>query len=248
MCFSAEASFGVGAVLLPAGLYCVNGAVQYRVAYLPLGIIPIIFAIQQFAEGLVWVGLDHNYPALVEGSALIFLLFALSFWPFWMPFSVLFLEPRKPVRAALAVAAFLGLMFSLLLYVPLAQNAGRWLKVDVWYHAIQYDYSPLPAFSIMSKVRWELLYVTLVFSPLVVSTARRLKVFFLMLAASAAISHIVYWYAFVSVWCFIASVLSAQLCFFFSSLEEEAKRIENTSNTDQHNVALRGSTAPVRLT
>jgi hypothetical protein len=218
MCFSAAASFGAGAVLLPVGIYCMKRAVQQDVAYLPLSIIPIVFSVQQFSEGLVWFGLDHDNHRLVEGSSLLFLLFALSFWPFWMPFSVLFLERRSKVRVALALAALLGLTFSLLLCFPLTQNPDRWLKVVVWHHAIRYDYSALPGFGIMPQVCWEILYATLVFSPLVVSTARRLRVFFIMLAISAIVSHIACWYAFVSVWCFFAAVLSVQLCYFFSSL------------------------------
>src|SRR3954452_7547143 len=119
MCFSAEASFAASAALLPAGVYCVRAA-RKRSASLPLAVIPLAFSAQQFAEGLVWVGLGRGDPALVEGSSLAFLFFALAFWPFWVPFSVAFTTRRKVV---LAVAALLGLALGLVLYVPLAWNA-----------------------------------------------------------------------------------------------------------------------------
>src|SRR5437660_880334 len=60
MCFSAEASFGVSAVLLPAGLYCVRAAARKNPAYLPLALFPVLCSVQQFFEGLVWVGLGND--------------------------------------------------------------------------------------------------------------------------------------------------------------------------------------------
>src|SRR5438093_8369040 len=98
MCFSAEVSFTVAAVLLPAGVYCTSVAARKRPACLPLAIIPIVLSLQQFAEGQVWVGLARGENALVRVSSLAFLAAALGFWPFWVPFSMLFLENRRWVR------------------------------------------------------------------------------------------------------------------------------------------------------
>ena len=75
MCFSAEASFGITAILLPAGAYCVRSALQKNRALLTLAIIPVVFAIQQFCEGLVWIGIDQNNPALIRAPAFVFLYF-----------------------------------------------------------------------------------------------------------------------------------------------------------------------------
>jgi hypothetical protein len=69
-------------------------AMQKRRAYLPFAVIPVVFSIQQVSEGLVWIGIRHNDPALITPAALAFLFFALCFWPFWVPFGVLFLESR----------------------------------------------------------------------------------------------------------------------------------------------------------
>ena len=38
MCFSAEASFAVGAALVPAGIYCLKSAFQKRTALVPLAL------------------------------------------------------------------------------------------------------------------------------------------------------------------------------------------------------------------
>lgn len=221
MCFCAEASFAVGAVLLPAGIYCTRIAIRQQPAYLPLAVVPLVFSVQQFAEGLVWVGLGRNDAVLVKAAALLFLAFALAFWPFWIPFSVLCLEGRRWVKQCLGVAAVVGLAFGCMLYVPMALSADEWLRVGVEYHSIRYNLKGLPAFALAPHEWWDMGYAVLVLSPFaMVATNRRFTVFFFLVAASAAISLFVFWYAFVSVWCFFAAALSTQLGYIFSRLGE----------------------------
>src|SRR5438132_14411320 len=98
MCFSPEASFAVGALLIPAGLYCIRSASRKDRRFLGFALLPLLFGVQQLCEGLVWVGLEHDNMPLAKGAALLFLFFALFFWPFWVPFSVSFIEPRVATR------------------------------------------------------------------------------------------------------------------------------------------------------
>jgi hypothetical protein len=217
MCFSAEASFAAAAILLPAGAYCTRVAARERPASLTLAVIPFVFSFQQFSEGLVWVGLAQGDDALVTAASLAFLAFALGFWPFWAPFSVLFLERRRRVKWCLGAGALLGLALGCALYVPLAVNPKEWLTVGVVQHSIRYNLRGLPAFALAPHPWWDLAYGAAVLGPfLVASPGGRFAVFPLLLAASAAISLLVFWYAFVSVWCFFAALLSAQLCYAFS--------------------------------
>lgn len=88
MCFSANASFTAGTVLT------VIGAISVRKVRVPSQIffasIPIIFAIQQFSEGFLWLSLTK--PAFAElkvSMTFIFLFFAQIVWPFWVPFAVM---------------------------------------------------------------------------------------------------------------------------------------------------------------
>ena len=78
MCFSPEASFGLGAVLLPAGAYCVRTAVKRNPPWLPLALTPLLFGAQQVCEGLVWVGLRAEEATLVRPASLLFLFFGLA--------------------------------------------------------------------------------------------------------------------------------------------------------------------------
>ena len=56
MCFSATANFAGSAVLGTIGVATL-GEVKHRRAFL-FGAMPLLFAIHQFIEGFVWLGLD----------------------------------------------------------------------------------------------------------------------------------------------------------------------------------------------
>jgi hypothetical protein len=60
MCFSATASFGAAVVLGTIGIVAMSkaGTKPQRL----LAAIPLIFAVQQVTEGLIWLSVDH--PAL----------------------------------------------------------------------------------------------------------------------------------------------------------------------------------------
>lgn len=219
MCFSAEASFGVGALLLPAGYYCLHQALRQGPSYLPLAIIPLVFSIQQFAEGLVWIGIRHEQPTLRTAAGLVFLFFALGFWPFWASFCGLFLERDRSRQAGLVLGALLGLTFSGFLYLPLAWDPERWLQIGVRYHSIQYDFRRLPVFDVLPQPWWHFSYLVLVSIPLLRSPDRRWTVYGIMVVGAAAFSQVVFWYAYISVWCFFAALLSKQLCYIFYRLE-----------------------------
>jgi hypothetical protein len=164
--------------------------------------------------------LARDDDALVTLASLVYLAFALGLWPFWVPFSVLFLERRPRRRWCLGAAALFGLAFGCLLYVPLALQPDDWLRVGVVGHSIWYNPDGLPAFDVVPHQWWDAGYGVIVFVPLLAATSdRRFAVFFLTLAASGAVGLFAFRHAFVSVWCFFAALLSAQLCLIFSALD-----------------------------
>jgi hypothetical protein len=227
MCFSAAASFGVGAALVPAGIYCVRNAVRQRqFAMIPLAVVPLFFALQQGTEGLVWVGLNHAHPDLVTVFSFLFLFFALCFWLFWIPFSLMCLAEPGVTRWLLAGVVIPGLAAGLYLYLPLVCHPEV-LTTRVVHHSIQYDYPFSPLFPSIPPVVRHTIYLGIIALPLFAVRSRQGMGFCVVLVLSAVISHFVYSYAFTSVWCFFAALLSAYLCVIFRSLPavETAPRI-----------------------
>ena len=229
MCFSAEASFATSAVLMPAGIYCIRRAAADRRDHLPLAAIPVMFSVQQFCEGLVWVGIARGDPDLARRGALAFLLFALVVWPFWIPFATLFRAAHRRDRRWLGWVATTTLVISLFLYVPLAMHAREWLHPGILHHSVIYEFEMASAFRSIPREVWQLSYLAVVITPLIVAEDRRFRVFGALLLASAALSQAAYSYAFISVWCAFSAILSGWLCYLFAALPSDVAPSEHLS-------------------
>jgi hypothetical protein len=217
MCFSAEASFGLSAMLLPAGAYCVRSAVGKNKALLGLAIIPFVFSVQQFCEGLVWRGIDQNDLEFARNAALFFLYFALAFWPFWIPFCAALTEDNVRKKRFLASLALVGFAGGLMLYLPIPLNSEV-LVLKVTHQSISYDITQSAALHVMPGVWWQVLYVVIVGMPLLITPPPGFVFLGMAIIVAAATSQVFYWYAFVSVWCFFAALLSLYLCVSFRRL------------------------------
>jgi hypothetical protein len=87
MCFSATASFTAGITLSVLGVTTLK-QVPSRREFL-LGTFPLLFAIQQFSEGLVWLTLGQD--SLNPINTLVtynFLFFATVIWPILCPLAL----------------------------------------------------------------------------------------------------------------------------------------------------------------
>ena len=202
MCFSATGSFAGAAVLAVIGSTSLarNASTPLRM----FAAIPLLFAVQQAAEGIVWLTMDRPDEALLQRLAVnTFLGFALLVWPLWLPLSLRRVEHHAARRQALLGLCCAGAMVSiygsvlLLRWHPIAQVAG---------HSIRYLYSPgsgdlNPGFYLAA-------YAIPTVLPFFVSSASlaRTTGFALILSLAAAI--IVERDALTSVWCFFAAILS----------------------------------------
>jgi hypothetical protein len=221
MCFSAEASFSIGAALMPAGGYCVYSTFKKGAGLVPLALIPFAFAAQQLSEGLVWIGLSSQNPVLTSKASVFFLFFAIPFWPFWIPCCLAFAERQKTARWILTGFVFVSLVWIWVTY-PLLREPERWLTTRQVYHSVQYDYAALPAFRAMPLVAWQALYFAQICLPFLVVRRGQSAAHHLVGGAAVAvfflIARFLFSYAFTSVWCFFAAILSLYLCFVFYRL------------------------------
>lgn len=214
MCVSAESSFGLTCLLGPVGAYCLKVASERDRSALGIAFIPLGFGIQQFCEGLVWIGLRHDDLRFARGAALAYLFFALAFWLFWIPFSARRLESRRWIRLCLACAAFLGFLGGAVLFVPILLDPEQ-LQISVVHHSLTYNYRDPPGLKIAPQIVWHLFYLAIISLPLMLVRHKQLVGYSTALVVSAVISHAVFWYAFASVWCLFAAIIALYLGYLF---------------------------------
>ncbi len=206
MCFSPESSFALAAALLPAGVYSVNAVRKTDARWLPLAVYPLVFSVQQAAEGFVWIGLNSGDQLTVDIAARAFLFFSHFFWMAWVPFSVWRLEPAGPRKTALALLTWLGAIFGLSIFLPPAFMAGG-LVVEKVVHSLEYvtvQYHD----AIVDRSVLRAVYAGIVLVALFASRESAVKLFGVLILASVLFTTYVFPHAFISVWCFFAAVLS----------------------------------------
>jgi hypothetical protein len=218
VCFSAEASFAVGILLIPAGGYCVWSAWRKRIASLGLAVIPLFFGIQQISEGFVWLGVTpENDPHQSQTASLVYLFFALAFWPFWFPVFATMMEAQPARRRILVIVSLLSVAWFWLLFYPLLVDPELFTTQQV-HHSINYDIEKLPIYRYVSIGLLRVLYVLALAAPFLIGSEQWGTFPLVMLGLTVLIAIILFNHAFVSVWCFFAAVLALYVCLVFYRL------------------------------
>src|ERR1700690_3273936 len=120
MCFSATANFVGSGVLGAVGAVTLT-KVRHRRELL-FAALPMLFALHQFIEGFVWLGLDGIMsPTVAHNMGSAFMLYAQGLLPFLLPLSVLLFEPNAPSRRRML--PFLALGTGTTLYILWALTA-----------------------------------------------------------------------------------------------------------------------------
>jgi hypothetical protein len=218
MCFSASASFTASAVLIPTGVYCLTEARKKDEAYLPVAGLPLFFGIQQSFEGFVWLNIIPENSISVTSFALCFLFFSHFFWLFWIPFSAFYLEDNTLLKSILKVFVIAGFIYGALLYFPLFIN-HNWLQVEVTNHSINYITSFF--FSEMTPENFSFyLYALIIILPLLISSNKSINLLGILITLGALVTYFYYHYAFISVWCYIAAIVSIYLVYVLRKLPD----------------------------
>ncbi len=204
MCFSATASFTAGAFLLGLGTMTIKSARERR--ELPFAAIPLLFAVQQLSEGVIWLTFTRDAPTVNTFMTYFYTFFSHVLWPVYVPIAVLLIEPPGPRRKALAlfVAAGLGvgsyLFYILLAYPVVSRPTGQHV-----------EYLSPHFFAALSMT----LYLLSTTVSLVLSSHRAVKVFGLLALLSFGAAWYFYATWFISVWCFLAALMSVAVYLHF---------------------------------
>lgn len=205
MCFSATANFVGSAVLGTIGVATLK-EVRHRRELL-FAAMPCLFALHQFTEGFVWLGIDGRFPSIVTHDAgAAYVLYAQGLLPFLLPLSVLLIEPT--VRRRRRMLAFVTLGTVLGLYILWGLIAYP-LQVSAAGHGIVY----LNAISTTTVVA--ALYVIATCGALFFSGFSDLILLGWLNLIGLLVVMMVRRYEFTSLWCAYAAVVSAIIYFFF---------------------------------
>lgn len=205
MCFSAEASFVSGTVLSVTGIVALKKTDSS--ALIPLAAIPLIFAIQQFTEGILWIALPHpEKHTLQQGAAFVFLLFAQVVWPSWVPFAVLMAETDERRKKILRLFLVIGATVSAYLLFRLLTSA---VHAEISSHHIRYD---IGTPSSITRYLGLMYFAATVAAPFF-SEKRKMWLIGLAILVSYIITRIFYENYVISVWCFFAAIISGTILF-----------------------------------
>lgn len=215
MCFSATANFVGSAVLGTIGVATL-AEVKHRRELL-FAAMPCLFALHQFTEGFVWLGLDGRLSqSAMHGAAAAYVLYAQGLLPFLLPLSVLLIEPTRYRRGRMT--GFLVLGSGLALYILWGLMMDP-LQVYALGHSIVYK-NALTTTTVVA-----VLYVIATCGALFFSGFRDLVLLGWLNLVGLIIVMLVKSYAFTSIWCAYAAVVSVVVYFFFrrSSQDRPAK-------------------------
>ena len=205
MCFSATANFAGSAVLGVLGVITLT-KVRHRRELL-FASLPTLFAIHQFIEGFVWLGLDGILsPKVTHDMGAAFVLYAQGLLPFLLPLSVLLFEPDRKSRRRMLPFAIIGCLTTLYMLWGLTAYP---LQIFVRGNSIVYIN---PA---TNNTTLAIFYVIATCGSLFFSRVRAMVLFgaanLVILLAVMEIKR----YAFTSLWCAYAAVASIIILAYF---------------------------------
>ena len=196
MCFSAKASFISSALITAVGL--LNLRQVRNKTQMGFALIPLVFAFQQFLEGILWTVLPSGASQawLINLSKTGYLGIALVVWPFLIPLAITLVETNPLRRRWLQLFLFAGTGIALYNFTYMWDHT---LPVIMKENRLQY-YIGLPSESY--------LYLAIVVIPGFISSFKNMWQFSFLIFLGSLIAYWIYTDAFTSVWCFLAGMVS----------------------------------------
>lgn len=195
MCFSASASLIAGTGL------CIIGKETLKKPKvktdIPFASIPLIFGIQQFVEGAVWLSI--GMPVINQVLAFIFLFFAYVVWPVFVPVAILLMEIDPRRKKLIKIFAVCGMIAGMTMLYSILTGP---IEAQVIQQSI--SYSSIGNFP--QAIFW--LYLAATAFSCVASSHKMVSFFGITILISCFTAYQCYANSFFSVWCFFAAILS----------------------------------------
>jgi hypothetical protein len=205
MCFSAAANFVGSGALGAVGVLTLT-RVKHRRELL-FASLPALFAIHQFIEGFVWLGLDGMLSSQVtHNMGAAFMLYAQGLLPFLLPLSVLLFEPNVRSRRRMLPFLVVGVLTALyILWALTAYPTQIFVKNNSIVYINQATNNTFVA----------IFYVIATCGTLFFSQVKDMVIFGIANMAILLTVMAVKRYAFTSLWCAYAAVASVIILAYF---------------------------------
>ncbi|MEO5906813.1 MAG: DUF6629 family protein [Saprospiraceae bacterium] len=226
MCFSATASFTSGVVLTGLGIISLKQVKEDKQK--PLAGIPLLFGIQQFVEGFVWLSLsDPDWAYLQSVAMYSFLVIAQAIWPIWLPVAFIMFEddPKKKKW----MKPFLGtgiLIASYYIYCLINVD----VKASILHHHIFYDID-FPKLLIPAAAFFYVISTTV---PQLISGNKKIKWMGLAIFLFYVISRAFFQPNLISVWCFFGTFIGILVYFVLRENAEQKKMQMSYIKSNDH--------------
>jgi len=206
MCFSAEASFIVSGTLLVVGVTTIRKTVYPK--DFPVALIPLIFAVQQLIEGLLWVTLAHSDTSPSQfWLSNIYGAFIGIIWPLFAPFAVYRAETDNLRKKIIAMIGLAGVGLAIYTVIGLANEP---IIAEIIHHSINYRHH------VGSYQLVIVLYLLATCVPFIFSSYKHLYIAGIIFTIGFFAAYFSYLETFASVWCFFAAVASTLIYFYFA--------------------------------
>ena len=211
MCFSATASFSAAAVIGSVGMVTLRSAAakpDHRI--LALAAFPLLFALQQVVEGLLWLDLAAPEPGALRGVLVhAFQGYAEVFWPVFAPLAALLIERERWRRILISICLVIGLALSAYLLVAMIGHP---------YQAMVGEGHILYRNDFQYPTGIEVPYVVATTLSLLLSSERDVQRLALIILIGFAVAYVSFHHAYISVWCFFAAIASAVVYLYVRSV------------------------------
>jgi hypothetical protein len=211
MCFSATASFSAAAVIGSVGVVTLRSAAarpDHRI--LALAAFPMLFALQQVVEGLLWLDLAAPEPGALRGLLVhAFQGYAEVFWPVFAPLAALLIERERGRRILISICLVIGLALSAYLLVAMIGHPYQASVGDghiVYRNDFQYPKGI------------EAPYVVATTLSLLLCSAKEVRRLALVILIGFAVAYVSFHHAYISVWCFFAAIASVMVYLYVRAM------------------------------
>jgi hypothetical protein len=198
MCFSPEADFAAAAVVGVVGIATARSIRTRR--ELIVGALPALFALHQFSEGFVWLGVRGQVSGgLGDAATQAWIVYAYAILPIIVPVGFMLLEPVERHRRVLYPFVALGAGVGLFLLWQVTQYP---VAVTEGAHCLSYQ-THTPDGTMLA-----VLYVAATCLPALLSSRPYLRWFGAVNLVAVAVAATVQRVGFVSIWCLYAALAS----------------------------------------